>query len=61
MIGNSRPFGAVGAVLPPPTDSATAPPALYTAMSGQLGLKRAPGKSPVDVIGIGHLGKPLAN
>ena len=54
-------FRGVGAVVPPPADSATAPPALYTAMSEQLGLKMGPGKVPVDVIVIDHVEKPSAN
>jgi uncharacterized protein (TIGR03435 family) len=54
-------FRGLGAVVPPPTDSATAPPALYTAISEQLGLKMGPGKVPVDVIVIDHVEKPSAN
>ena len=54
-------FRGVGAVVPPPTDSATAPPALYTAITEQLGLKMGPGKVPVDVIVIEHAEKPSAN
>jgi uncharacterized protein (TIGR03435 family) len=54
-------FRGVGAVVPPPTDSATAPPALYTAITEQLGLKMGPGKVPVDVIVIDHVEKPSAN
>jgi uncharacterized protein (TIGR03435 family) len=54
-------FRGVGAVVPPPSDNATAPPALYTAITEQLGLKMAPGKVPVDVIVIDHIEKPSAN
>jgi uncharacterized protein (TIGR03435 family) len=54
-------FRGAGAVVPPPTDSATAPPALYTAITEQLGLKMGPGKVPVDVIVIDHVEKPSAN
>jgi uncharacterized protein (TIGR03435 family) len=54
-------FRSVGAVVPPPTDSATAPPGLYTAITEQLGLKMGPAKIPVDVIVIDHAEKPSAN
>ena len=54
-------FRAVGAVVPPPTDSATAPTALYAAITEQLGLKMGPGKVPVDVIVIDKVEKPSAN
>ena len=54
-------FRGVGAVVPPPTDSATAPPQLYTAITEQLGLKMGPAKVPVDVIVIDHVEKPSAN
>jgi uncharacterized protein (TIGR03435 family) len=54
-------FRGVGAVVPPATDSATAPPALYTAITEQLGLKMGPGKVLVDVIVIDHVEKPSAN
>jgi uncharacterized protein (TIGR03435 family) len=54
-------FRGVGAVVPPPADSATAPPLLYTAITEQLGLKMGPGKVPVDVIVIDHAEKPSAN
>jgi uncharacterized protein (TIGR03435 family) len=54
-------FRSIGAVVPPPTDSATAPPLLYTAITEQLGLKMGPAKVPVDVIVIDHVEKPSAN
>jgi uncharacterized protein (TIGR03435 family) len=54
-------FRGVGAIVPPPTDSATAPPQLYTAITEQLGLKMGPAKIPVDVIVIDHAEKPSAN
>ena len=54
-------FRGVGAVVPPPTDSATAPPLLYTAITEQLGLKMGPAKVPVGVIVIDHAEKPSAN
>jgi uncharacterized protein (TIGR03435 family) len=54
-------FRGVGAVVPPPTDDPNAPPALYTAITEQLGLKMGPGKVPDDVIVIDHAEKPSAN
>jgi len=54
-------FRGVGAVVPPPTDDPKAPPALYTAIQEQLGLKMGPAKAPDDVIVIQHAEKPSAN
>jgi uncharacterized protein (TIGR03435 family) len=54
-------FRGVGAVVPPPTDDPKAPPALYTAIQEQLGLKMGPAKAPDDVIVIDHVEKPSAN
>jgi uncharacterized protein (TIGR03435 family) len=54
-------FRSVGAVVPPPTDDPKAPPALYTAIQEQLGLKMGPAKAPDDVIVIDHVEKPSAN
>jgi uncharacterized protein (TIGR03435 family) len=54
-------FRGVGAVVPPPTDDPKAPPALYTAIQEQLGLKMGPAKAPDDVIVIEHAEKPSAN
>jgi uncharacterized protein (TIGR03435 family) len=54
-------FRGVGAVVPPAKDDPAAPPALYTAITEQLGLKMGPGKVPVDVIVIDHAEKPSAN
>jgi uncharacterized protein (TIGR03435 family) len=54
-------FRSVGAVVPPPTDDPKAPPALYTAIQEQLGLKMGPAKAPDEVIVIDHVEKPSAN
>ncbi|MGB6687169.1 MAG: TIGR03435 family protein [Terracidiphilus sp.] len=54
-------FRGVGAIVPPPTDDAKAPPSLYTAIQEQLGLKMAPGKAPDDVIVIDHVEQPSPN
>jgi uncharacterized protein (TIGR03435 family) len=54
-------FRGVGAIVPPPTDDAKAPPSLYTAIQEQLGLKMAPAKAPDDVIVIDHVEQPSAN
>jgi uncharacterized protein (TIGR03435 family) len=54
-------FRGTGATIPPPTDDAKAPPALYTAIQEQLGLKMGPAKAPDDVIVIDHVEKPSAN
>ena len=54
-------FRGTGAVVPPPTEDAKAPPALYTAIQEQLGLKMGPAKAPDDVIVIDHVEKPSAN
>ena len=54
-------FRSVGATPPPPTDDPKAPPALYTAIQEQIGLKMGPAKAPDDVIVIDHVEKPSAN
>ncbi len=54
-------FRGVGAVPPPPTDDAKAPPSLYTAIQEQLGLKMEATKAPDDVIVIDHVEKPSPN
>ncbi len=54
-------FRTVGSVVPPPTDDPNAPPALYTAIQEQVGLKMGPAKAPDDVIVIDHAEKPSAN
>ena len=54
-------FGGMGAKIPPPTDSATAPPPLYTAIVEQIGLKLEATKAPADVLVIDHVEKPSEN
>ena len=54
-------FGGMGAKIPPSTDSANAPPALYTAIQEQIGLKLDATRAPVDVLVIDHVEKPSEN
>lgn len=54
-------FRGTGATPPKPTDDPNAPPALYTAIQEQLGLKMGPGKAPDDVIVIDKAEQPSAN
>jgi uncharacterized protein (TIGR03435 family) len=54
-------FAGMGARTPPPTDSADAPPNLYTAIQEQIGLKLEATKAPADVMVIDHVEKPSAN
>jgi uncharacterized protein (TIGR03435 family) len=54
-------FRGTGVVPPKPTDDPNAPPALYTAIREQLGLKMGPGKAPDDVIVIDKAEQPSAN
>jgi uncharacterized protein (TIGR03435 family) len=54
-------FGGMGAKVPPPTDSADAPPNLYTAIQEQIGLKLEATKAPADVLVIDHVEEPSAN
>jgi uncharacterized protein (TIGR03435 family) len=54
-------FGGSGVHPPAPSDSADAPPNLYTAIQEQLGLKITATKAPDDVMVIDHVEKPSAN
>jgi uncharacterized protein (TIGR03435 family) len=54
-------FKGMGVTIPPPTDSADAPPNLYTAIQEQIGLKLEATKAPADVMVIDHVEKPSAN
>ena len=54
-------FGGTGAKIPPPTDSATAPPGLYTAIQEQIGLKLDATKALAEVLVIDHVEKPSEN
>jgi uncharacterized protein (TIGR03435 family) len=54
-------FSGMGAKIPPPTDSANAPPNLYTAIQEQIGLKLDATKAPADVMVVDHVEKPSEN
>jgi uncharacterized protein (TIGR03435 family) len=54
-------FAGMGAKIPPPTDSANAPPNLYTAIQEQIGLKLEATKAPAEVLVIDHVEKPSEN
>ena len=54
-------FGGSGFHAPPPSDAADAPPALYTAIQEQLGLKIEATKAPDEVMVIDHVDKPSPN
>ena len=54
-------FRGTGAVVPPPSNDANAPPSLYTAIQEQIGLKLGPAKAPDEVIVIEHAEKPSEN
>jgi uncharacterized protein (TIGR03435 family) len=51
----------MAAKMPPPTDNANPPPALYTAIQEQIGLKLDATKTPTDVMVIDHVEKPSEN
>jgi uncharacterized protein (TIGR03435 family) len=46
---------------PAATESADAPPDLFTAIQQQLGLKLESTKAPVDVLVIDHIQRPSPN
>jgi uncharacterized protein (TIGR03435 family) len=54
-------FGGMAAHIPPPTDATKAPPALYTAIQEQIGLKLDATKAPADVLVVDHVEKPSDN
>jgi uncharacterized protein (TIGR03435 family) len=54
-------FNQVGARIPPPANTADAPPGLFTAIQEQLGLKLSPATALVDVLVIDHIEKPSEN
>jgi uncharacterized protein (TIGR03435 family) len=54
-------FSGMGVKIPPPTDGANQPPALYTAIQEQIGLKLDATKAPADVMIIDHVEKPSEN
>lgn len=54
-------FASFGVKIPPPTDTANAPPALYTAIQEQIGLKLDATKAPAEVFVVDHVEKPSEN
>jgi uncharacterized protein (TIGR03435 family) len=54
-------FAGMGAKISPPTDSANAPPNLYTAIQEQLGLKLDATKALAEVMIVDHVEKPSEN
>jgi uncharacterized protein (TIGR03435 family) len=54
-------MGGMGIKLPPPSDTAEAPPSIFKAIQDQDGLKLEPAKAPVDVLVIDHVEKPSDN
>jgi uncharacterized protein (TIGR03435 family) len=51
----------MGTTIPPPTDSASAPPSLFTAIQEQIGLKLEATKAPAEVFVVDHVEKPSGN
>jgi len=54
-------FASFGTKIPPPTDAANAPPALYTAIQEQIGLKLDATKAPAEVFVVDKVEKPSGN
>lgn len=54
-------FASFGIKIPPPTDAANAPPALYTAIQEQIGLKLDATKAPAEVFVVDKVEKPSEN
>jgi uncharacterized protein (TIGR03435 family) len=54
-------FASFGMKIPPPTGGANEPPALYTAIQEQLGLKLETTKAAADVLVVDHVEKPSEN
>jgi uncharacterized protein (TIGR03435 family) len=54
-------FASFGMKIPPPTGGASEPPALYTAIQEQLGLKLEATKAAADVLVVDHVEKPSEN
>jgi uncharacterized protein (TIGR03435 family) len=54
-------FKGMGIRVPPPADTANAPPGLFTAIQEQLGLKFESTKAPVDVLVVDRIEKPTEN
>ena len=54
-------FAGLGVKVPPPTDSADAPPPLFKAIQEQLDLKLEAEKTPVSVLALDHIEHPSPN
>ncbi len=54
-------FGGLGARVPPPSDNASAPPGLFTAIQEQLGLRLDSTKAPVEILVVDRVEKPSEN
>jgi uncharacterized protein (TIGR03435 family) len=54
-------FNGMGAKIPPPKDGENQPPALFTAIQEQIGLKLDATKAPADVMVIDRVEKPSEN
>jgi uncharacterized protein (TIGR03435 family) len=54
-------FRGLGVRVPPPSDAASAPPGLFTAIQEQLGLRLDPTRAQVDVLVIDRANHPTAD
>lgn len=54
-------FASFGEKMPPPSDTADAPPNLFTAIQEQIGLKLQSGRAFTDVLVVDHVEKPADN
>lgn len=54
-------YSVMGIPVPPPSDSADAPPGLFIAIQQQLGLKIEQGRDLTDVLVIDHVERPSEN
>ena len=60
--GEKRSLGSgLGFKVPPPSDSASAPPSLFTAIQQEIGLELKSGKAQVDILVIDSVSKPSEN
>ncbi len=54
-------FAGMGVKVPAPTDTANAPPPLFTAIQEQIGLKLDPTKTAVEILAVDKVTKPSDN
>jgi uncharacterized protein (TIGR03435 family) len=54
-------FSGLGIKIPPPSDSASAPPNLFTAIQEQLGLRLESTRAPAEVFVVDRVEKPTPN